>query len=484
MPAGEISFAAQSRSVATFSVPHSLLREGSNTVRLVAIGGTADISLVDYVRISYQHTFLADNDSLKFTATGNHSLTIGGFTSKSIRVFDVTNSSAPRELTGEVSQGDSGYSVTFASPEPGNRALLAVTAELSPARVSLDQPSSLRSNPADFIIITRREFTESLNPLVALRQSQGLSVTVADIQDIYDEFSLGQKSPFAVRDYLQFATANWKKPPRFVLLAGDASYDPKNYLGFGDGDLVPTRLVDTDYMETASDDWFADFDDDGVADLAIGRLPVRSPEEASLLVSKIIAHEGTTPSREVLLAADENDGYDFEGSSSRLAALVPTTNTVTQVNRGRVGTEAAKKNLLEGISRGQKLVNYVGHGSVDQWRAGLLTSEDALALENQRLPVFILMTCLNGFFNEPASDSLAESLIRAEHGGAVAVWASSGMTSPDQQAVMNQEFYKLVFSVKGELTLGEAARRAKLAVSSSDVRRTWVLLADPSMKLK
>jgi hypothetical protein len=362
--------------------------------------------------------------------------------------------------------------------------LLAVTAELSPARVSLDQPSSLRSHPADLIIITRREFSESLNPLVALRQSQGLSVNIADIQDIYDEFSFGQKSPFAVRNYLQFAASNWKKPPHFVLLAGDASYDPKNYLGFGDLDLVSTRLVDTDYMETASDDWFADFDDDGVADFAIGRLPVRSPEEAGLLVSKIIAYERTPPSSEILLAADENDGYDFEASSSRLAALVPTTNSVTQVNRGRVGTETAKKNLLDGIYRGQKLVNYVGHGSVDQWRAGLLTSADALALRNQRLPVFILMTCLNGFFDEPARDSLAESLIRAEQGGAVAVWASSGLTSPDQQAVMNQEFFKMLFSPKAGLTLGEAARRAKLVVGSNDVRRTWVLFCDPSMKLK
>ena len=110
----------------------------------------------------------------------------------------------------------------------------------------------------------------------------------ADICLVY-YVRFGQKSPFAVRDYLQFATSNWKKPPRFVLFAGDASYDPKNYLGFGDGDLVPTRLVDTDYMEAASDDWFADFDDDGVADLAIGRLPVRSPEEAFVLVSKIMA---------------------------------------------------------------------------------------------------------------------------------------------------------------------------------------------------
>ncbi|MEK6325171.1 MAG: C25 family cysteine peptidase [Acidobacteriota bacterium] len=90
-------------------------------------------------------------------------------------------------------------------------------------------------------MITTRELAASLMPLVALREKRGLRVALIDIEDIYDEFSFGQKSPYAVKDFLAYANSNWKKKPRFVLLAGDASLDPKNYLGFGDLDLVPTR---------------------------------------------------------------------------------------------------------------------------------------------------------------------------------------------------------------------------------------------------
>jgi hypothetical protein len=97
--------------------------------------------------------------------------------------------------------------------------------------------------------------------------------------------------------------------------------------------------------------------------------------------------------------------------------------------------------------------------------------------------MFVMMTCLNGYFHDPAFDSLAESLMKAEHGGAVAVWASSGMTLPGAQATMNRELYRLVFS-NPALALGEAVRRAKLATSESDVRRTWVFFGDPTMKLK
>ena len=47
-------------------------------------------------------------------------------------------------------------------------------------------------------------------------------------------------------------------------------------MGRGDSDFVPTRLIDTLLMETASDEWLADFDGDGLAEMALGRLPVRT----------------------------------------------------------------------------------------------------------------------------------------------------------------------------------------------------------------
>jgi hypothetical protein len=97
------------------------------------------------------------------------------------------------------------------------------------------------------------------------------------------------------------------------------------------------------------------------------------------------------------------------------------------------------------------------------------------------------MTCLNGYTHDPALESLGEALMGAE-GGGVAVWASSGMTDAGSQAVMNQELFRLLFIERDlhgtVLTLGEAAVRAKAAVSDGDVRRTWTLLGDPTMKLK
>jgi hypothetical protein len=67
----------------------------------------------------------------------------------------------------------------------------------------------------------------------------------------------------------------------------------------------------------------------------------------------------------------------------------------------------------------------------EQWSfSDLLDDSTATNLTNGgRLPVYFLMDCLNGFFQDVYTESLAESLLPAPHGGAVGVWAPSGLTN-------------------------------------------------------
>ena len=82
-------FNGQDHFVTTLPVPSSLLHEGENTVTLRATGSSSDINLVDYLRLTYQHGFKADNDSLRFTVERQQQVTVRGFAKKGIRVFDV-----------------------------------------------------------------------------------------------------------------------------------------------------------------------------------------------------------------------------------------------------------------------------------------------------------------------------------------------------------------------------------------------------------
>jgi Peptidase family C25 len=488
---GAVGFDAQAEGITKMPLARGILKEGQNIVRLTALGGQSDVSLVDYIRITYPHTYMADGNALRFNVSAKQQVSIEGFSSSAIRVIDVTDPGAVRQVTAQVQAQKGGYSVTVSAPKGGGDRLLLAFADgraNAPAAMTLNRPSNLRepARGADLVIITHRDFLDSVAPLKAAREAQGFSVAVVDVEDIYDEFNFGQKTPQAVKDFLAFARSSWQTPPRYVLLVGDASLDPKGYLGFGDSDLVPTKLIDTRLMETASDDWFADFNGGGSAEMAIGRLPVRTPQEAVAMIAKIIGYDRTESVDSVMLVADSNEDFDFGSLNAGLRSAIPRNVMVREIDRGRDGA-AAEGELISGLDQGQKIVNYVGHGSVDQWRGRLLTSDSARALTNSRhLPLFVMMTCLNGYFQDVSLESLAESLMKNGRGGAVAVWASSGMTTPIEQSVLNQQMFRLVLdsASSGSLTLGEATVKAKSGVSDVDIRRTWILFGDPTMKLR
>lgn len=493
-PVGEVTFDGQTAKSLHAPLDATVLKEGENHISLTPLGGDADVSLLEAARVGYGRTYTAVGNRLRFTAPAGKRVRVTGFTRPNIRVFDVTSPDTPVELEGDVDPGDGNYSMTVAAPGNGVHVLLALSGEAfsKPVEIRQKQPSELlrKAPPADLWILTRRPFFPLLEPLRALRQKQGVSAKLVDVEEVFDEFAFGLSTAAALKDFLQFTHSQQERKPRFVLLAGDATFDPKNHLGHnGRANLVPARLVDTYVMETVSDDWLTDFDDDGQAEIPVGRLPFDDAAEASRMVDRIIRYGAPGPDRGVLLVSDDSfSGYDFTAAVERLRPLLPPSIEVQQIERGKAGAQPPRQQLSEALMRGQRMVNYMGHGSVDIWRGDLMTAHDARRGGSpDQAPLYVIMTCLNGYFVDPALESIAEGLMKAEQGGAVAVWASSGQTDPSGQSALNQEFFKLAFQSAAEakqpITLGEAALQAKAAVDDVDIRRTWILFGDPSMPL-
>lgn len=492
---GTLDFAGQTNKSASFTVEGYMLREGDNQVQLAATG-PGDVTLTDHLRLTYLHSMKADDNRLRFSAPAGP-IRLGGFSSPNVRVVDVTDPDAPFEvpIAGDaLPDPQGGFSVHFnVTGTDGERELFAfVDTQMSqPASVLANSPSALSTDAgqqADMVVVTHGSFAQQVAPLVAQREAEGLNVKVVDVEDLFDEFSYGAHTPQAVRDFLAWTKANWEKAPAYVLLVGDGSYDPRDYLARGRYDLVPSKLLDAGAMETASDDWFADFDDDGIADLAVGRLPVRTPAEASTVVGKIVSRTFDPSQTSALLVADRDgaDGYNFESATDGVQALLPAGASVARVNRRAQDATTVRSQIVSGVNAGPLVVNWMGHGSIDVWTGdGLLRGADAPVLQNgSRLPLFVMMTCLNGYYEGTGLDSLAESVLKAEQGGAYAVWASSGMTEPNAQAEANRELYRIIFAEGGAVRLGDAVRRAKAATADRDVRRTWVFFGDPSSRLR
>ncbi|HWS99650.1 MAG TPA: C25 family cysteine peptidase [Pyrinomonadaceae bacterium] len=489
---GTINYEGMENPTARLTIPGWVLREGNNNVKLVAQNGETDTSLVDTVRLTYQHFYKAHSNRLSFTAKGSQTIRAEGFTGANVRVLDVTNPGQPQEVLPQVAAAGSLYSATFKAGAGETRAFVAFTGDLSesPAETKANQPSkwSTASHWADMVVITHGDFRAAIEPLARLRRSQGRLVLVVDVEDVYDEFSYGAHSPAALRDFLSLTRARWSRAPRWVLLVGDGSYDPRNYQGRGQFDFVPTKMVDTRQMETAMDDWFADFDSDAVPEMAVGRLPVQTVTEAERVVAKITGYSpANNAGRGVLLVADRlgADGYDFAADSDALKTYVPGTIGVQSINRTTESADTIRSQIIDGLNQGQILANWVGHGSFERWTGdGVLRIADVPQLSNSGKPaVFVTMTCMNGYYHSNTGDSLAEALMKVENGGAVAVWASSGVTLPTGQSEVNRKLYEHLFAGT-PTTLGEAVRQAKAATSDIDVRRTWILFGDPLMRLR
>jgi hypothetical protein len=282
------------------------------------------------------------------------------------------------------------------------------------------------------------------------------------------------------------ATSQWSHKPNYLLLVGDSSWDPRNYLNLGDRDYLPTKLIDTANLETSSDDWVVDFTGNGEPALSVGRLPGASSADISLMVSKIVSYqqerEAGAPLRGAVMVADGG----FEPASSETKNLLPAGVAIQTLNRAEVGNDDVMRGaVFDALNNGPMIVNYYGHGSVRVWTgARILDNDLASSLLNQdRFSLFVMMTCLNGYASDAYVDSLGEAALKSQHGGAVAVWASSGFTPPEPQFQMNKEFYRLLFGTSAT-RLGDAARKAKSATADIDVRRTWTLLGDPSMRIR
>jgi len=481
---GPLTYQASEIGTATFVVPAGDLADGDNTITLLGEPGVAGAVIA--VSLRYEHTLDADDDRLLAVVDGGRQTSIAGFSSADVELFDVTGATPIRIAPLAIEGGK----VTFTAPGDGPRTILAVGASrLShPVAMVKNEPSSWHSaTGAEVVIITNPAFAAAVDPLVQVRQQQGLSVAVVKTDDIYDEFSYGAKGSEAIRSFLAYAWQHWNTQPRYVVLVGDASFDEKNYLGLGDFDFVPTHLVIADLLKTASDSWLADFDGDGVADIPLGRLPVRTLDDARNEVTKIVNYEasvGTVADRSILFVSDSDPALDFHSSVVDLRQSVPADFRIVDINLGDAGVTSARQQLLSSFT-GAMLVDYLGHGSVESWSNDrLLGAADLSALKGQgRLPIVLAMTCLNGYFHDVYSESLAEALLREPNGGAVAVWASSALTSPEAQVPVNAALLQALFGDHSSPRLGDAIMAAEKTATTPDIRRTFVLFGDPALRV-
>ena len=236
-------------------------------------GGSYDFYL-DWYEFEYWHIFRAKNNRLAFNSetepevSGKTHFNITNFQTEAIDVYTLnSNGLAAKLVDGKVTGGGNSYQILFEDDvvQYTNYFVIGNHAYRPISTLTEVSPSTLR-NPAtqaDYIVITHKTFLDSIKPLVDFRSSQGLTVKVVDIDEIYNEFGNGLFTPFAIQNFLRYAYHTWQSPaPTYVLLVGDAHYDYKGVIKrlHNDYDLYPflSRLTTDGRRKAVKLQWIKD----------------------------------------------------------------------------------------------------------------------------------------------------------------------------------------------------------------------------------
>lgn len=388
----------------------------------------------------------------------------------------------------------------------------------------------------DLVIVTHPKFIDQAEELAEFRrENNGLTVLVATTNRVYNEFSSGVPDISAIRNFMKMFYDRAENPadmPRYLLLFGNGTYDNKDILGYG-GNLIPTFQTESSLAPRdswMSDDFFgllADGEGEGAAgalDIGIGRLPVRTVNDASAVVEKIKRYEtriegwdyqgdnygfagvvsnyGDWRNRIALIADDRDLNIHFN-AAEELYELIKENHGVYNIEK--IYLDAYEKVVLAGgerypdvnkaindlFNKGALFINYVGHGGFNGLaHERVLTFDDVQTWTNYyNLPVFMTATCDFSAFDipDPSRLSAGVRIFLKRDGGASALFTTTRLAWADANKTLNNNFVKNAFKPmsNGEYPgLGDIIRKAKVESGPLQNKvKNFVLLGDPSMKL-
>ena len=436
--------------------------------------------------------------------------------SGNVQVWDVTNPVEPVRLNADIQSS----TLKFKVNGDIDNEFIAFNGQsfYAPKYVGEIQNQNLHAKrDIDYLIIVHPDFyqqAQRLKELHALIDDLVIDIVTPDV--IYNEFSCGALDIAAIRDYIKMlhdrSSAGHKL--KYVLLFGDASYDYRNKSG--KVCFVPTyESVASCNMASSkvTDDFFVCIDDNegnmedtsSICDIAIGRIPVSTSEQAEKMVNKIESYisKGKENMRNwrnmmTLICDDEENSNSFLTLSERIQDTVKAlgaemvfdkiylpayTQVATSNGQRSPETNEAITNRFE---RGSLIINYIGHGGEVGWAdERILTLEDINGLQNyDMLPLVVTATCEFSRFDDHTRTSAGEYLYLNEHGGAISMVTTARLAQSSPSQLLLYRFYKKLFDREpdGQMPrLGDAYLAAKQ--NSSSNTKLYVFFGDPALHL-
>jgi len=489
------------------------LKAGENDISIeYAASGEGAKSFIDWYEVDYMRKTKAEEGSLLFYSpvqAGNFTYELTGFTNKPI-VMDITNQKDESII--DVSGSSAGWTFSdMVSDSPCIYAAYDLSSLMEPASIIPADPPELRSSDksADMIIITAKDFLAQAEEIAAVhRDTDTLSVFVTTIDKVYDEFGWGLNDPVAIRDFVRYAYLNWQKQPVYLLLFGGGHFDFRNLLSNSQPNRIPPFEYEGSSLQQsrAADDFYCYVSgNDSYPDIAVGRIPAWSTDDAEVITGKIKSYIkdpqlGLWKGLVTFLGDDEKAATGKENETTHIVSseIAAETAVPARFNKKKIYlTEypesyttqrrlrpKAREALLNQINQGTVFINFIGHGNKTVWTHEWVFHRDIdipLLDNGDKLPVFYGATCAFAQYDDPEERSFAEALLTAQNKGGIASIGASRFCSSVPNEALNKVFLSFLF--KDTLSLGISLQFAKFLVSYASNNELYHLLGDPAMHI-
>ncbi len=369
----------------------------------------------------------------------------------------------------------------------------------------------------DMIILYDATFEDAVKKLKEHRAAyNNMTIETVRIDQLYNEFSSGRQDITAIRDFSRMLYERNSRY-KYLLLFGDGTFDYKNNLGSEPHlNFIPVYETKESFdpiFAYPSDDYYGlldvgeNGDLKGLLDIAIGRLPVNTPDQANDVVAKIIHYDNTPETLKdwrnwIVSVADDDDPGTFVYETD--AQVTSNEKRYPTFNSDKIYLDAFKLVSTPGgdrfpdattainndIFKGCLVINYQGHGGPKGWaQERVLSNPDVTAWKNfDKLALFVTATCTFTGYDDPSVESGGELAFLNKEGGAIALFSTVRPVYNSSNVALVKSVYDTIFTKPNGkiLPMGDVLRISKNKFTSSfDVpnARKFAMIGDPGQKL-
>lgn len=431
--------------------------------------------------------------------------------SNAIRVWDVTNPIEPKLINTSLSSSTLSFKI---NGDVGNEFVAFDGNDFNtPTYVGKVANQNLHAKKdIDYLIITNPKFQSHAERLKEIHSHiDDLVIDIVQPQYIYNEFSCGALDIAGIRNFIKMLYKNSSDEHRlkYVLLFGDASYDYKNpdvclipsYESFKSTVITSSFVTDDFYVCLGDDEGDLEKDNSSsIIDLAIGRMPVNTTDEATDVLDKIEAYLAKNNKvmsnwRNVVTLMCDDESTGFINNCEIIADSISRWGGDVIVDKlyldayNQVATASGQRcpeineALTNRIERGTLVFGYNGHGGeIGLGDERILTIDDINSWQNlPMLPLFMTATCEFSRFDDHTRTSAGEIMFTSKRGGAIAMITTARTTSNSLE-ILKRTFRNMFVMRNGEYpTMGDIFYKAKQ--DNKPDTKVFVLFGDPALRL-